>query len=66
LRTQGATEEQIKQFLADERKRNDGLPIGADSVGLIPIGVRLAYLLFYKKATENPLSEPECGVERDS
>jgi hypothetical protein len=66
LRTQGATEEQIKQFLNDERKRNDGLPIGAASVGLIPIGVGFAYLLFYRKETQSPMSEPERSVERDS
>jgi hypothetical protein len=66
LRTQGATEEQIKQFLNDERKRNDGLPIGAASVGLIPIGVGFAYLLFYRKETQSPLSEPDRRVERDS
>jgi hypothetical protein len=66
LRTQGATEEQIKQFLYDESKRNDGLPIGAASVGLIPIGVGLAYLLFYRKETQSPLSEPDRRVERDS
>jgi hypothetical protein len=66
LRTQGATEEQIKQFLNDERKRNDGLPIGAASVGLIPIGVGFAYLLFYRKETQSPLSEHERSVERDS
>jgi energy-converting hydrogenase Eha subunit E len=66
LRTQGATEEQIKQFLNDERKRNDGLPIGAASVGLIPIGVGFAYLLFYRKETQSPLSEHERSVDRDS
>lgn len=36
LREHGATEQQIEQFLAEERKRNEGLPIGAASVGLIP------------------------------
>jgi hypothetical protein len=64
LRTQGATEEQIKQFLYDESKRNDGLPIGAASVGLIPIGVGLAYLLFYKKETQSQSSEPASSADR--
>jgi hypothetical protein len=64
LRTQGATEEQIKQFLNDERKRTDGLPIGAASVGLIPIGVGFAYLLFYRKETQSPLSEPAPSADR--
>jgi Na+-transporting methylmalonyl-CoA/oxaloacetate decarboxylase gamma subunit len=66
LRSQGATEEQLRQFMADEAKRNDGLPIGAASVGLIPIGVGLAYLLFYRKETQSPLGEPDRRVERDS
>jgi hypothetical protein len=66
LRTQGATEEQIKQFLYDESKRNDGLPIGAASVGLIPIGVGLAYLLFYKKETQSQSSERAPSADRPS
>lgn len=66
LRSQGATEAEVKAFMAEEAMRNDGLPIGAASVGLIPIGVGLAYLLFYKKETQNPLSESERGVESDS
>ena len=56
LRTQGATEEQVKQFLAEEGKRNDGLPLSVASVGLIPISVGLAYLLFYRKESQSPLS----------
>lgn len=66
LRSQGATEAEVKQFMAEEGRRNDGMPIGVASVGLIPIGVGFAYLLFYRKETQSQLSEPERGVERDS
>ena len=61
LRSQGATEDQVKQFLAEAGQRNDGLPIGAASLGLIPISVGLAYLVFYKKETRSPLTGP--GME---
>jgi hypothetical protein len=64
LKSQGASDEQIKQFLADEAKLNDGLPLGAASAGLIPIGVGLAYLLFYRKETQSPLSEPARSLDR--
>jgi hypothetical protein len=64
LKTQGASDEQIKQFLADEGKRNDGLPIGAATAGLIPMGVGLAYLLFYRKETESLVSAPARSVDR--
>lgn len=66
LKTQGANDEQIRQFLSDEAKRNDGPPIGLALVGLIPIGVGVAYLLFYRKETQSPLSEPDRRVERDA
>jgi hypothetical protein len=66
LRSQGATEEQVRQYMAEESRRNEGLPIGVASVGLIPIGVGFAYLLFYKKETQSPLSGHERSVERDS
>ena len=66
LRSQGATEEQVRQYMAEEGKRNEGMPIGVASVGLIPIGVGLAYLLFYRKETQSPLSEPDRRVERDA
>lgn len=56
LRSQGATEDQIRQFMVEESKRNDGLPNGTATIGLIPIGVGLAYLLFYRKETRDPVS----------
>jgi hypothetical protein len=64
LRSQGATEVEVKQFMTDEAKRNDGLPLGVASVGLIPIGVGFAYLLFYRKETSSPLGAHERSVDR--
>jgi len=64
LRTQGATEDQIRQFLNEEARRNDGLPVGFATVGLIPIGVGLAYLVFYRKETQSPLMAPERSEDR--
>jgi hypothetical protein len=64
LRSQGATEAEVKAFMAEEAMRNDGLPIGAASVGLIPIGVGLAYLLFYRKETQSQSIEPVPGADR--
>ena len=64
LKGQGATEDQIRQFLVDEAKRNDGLPIGAAMVGLVPMSVGLAYLLFYRKETQSQLGEHGPNAER--
>lgn len=64
LRTQGATEDQVKRFLVEEGQRNDGLPLGAATLGLIPIGVGLAYLLFYRKETQNPWGAPARSADR--
>lgn len=64
LRTQGATEDQIRQFLNEEARRNDGLPVGFATVGLIPIGVGLAYLVFYRKETQSPLMALERSEDR--
>jgi hypothetical protein len=46
LREQGATEEQIKQY--DTESRRDGIPFAFALLGLIPSGVGLAYLIFYR------------------
>jgi len=64
LKAQGASDGQIKQFLAEEAKRNDGPPIGLALVGLIPIGVGLAYLLFYRKETQTPVGEQARNKDR--
>jgi len=64
LRTQGASDEQIRQFLAEEARRNDGPAAGLAMVGLIPIGVGFAYLLFYKKETQSQPGEPARNVDR--
>lgn len=52
MRENGATEEQVKQYLANPGRERNGMPIGVASIGLIPIAVGVAYLLFYKKETE--------------
>jgi hypothetical protein len=64
LKTQGANDEQIRQFLSDEAKRNDGPPIGLALVGLVPIGVGFAYLLFYRKETQSQLGGHAQAAER--
>ncbi len=64
LKTQGATEEQVRQFLDEESRRNDGLPLGAFTLGLIPMSVGLAYLLFYRKETEIASSDSAKTADR--
>jgi hypothetical protein len=50
LRRQGATEEEIKQYLGDRSNRTRReMPEGVSLIGLIPIGVGLAYLIYYRK-----------------
>jgi hypothetical protein len=49
---QGATEEQVRQ-VQDDMTAREGLPIGFALVGLIPIGVGLAYLIFYSREGKN-------------
>jgi uncharacterized membrane protein len=50
LRRQGATEDEIKQYLNDRSKQTERkMPEGLSLIGLIPIGVGLAYLIYYRK-----------------
>jgi hypothetical protein len=50
LRRQGATEDEIKQYLNDHSKQTERkMPEGLSLIGLIPIGVGLAYLIYYRK-----------------
>ena len=46
LRQHGASDEMVKNYL-DHPESRPGLPVGLALVGLIPIGVGLAYLIFY-------------------
>jgi lysylphosphatidylglycerol synthetase-like protein (DUF2156 family) len=43
----GATEEQVREIMNDRQER--GMPAGFSLIGLIPIGVGLAYLIAYRK-----------------
>jgi uncharacterized protein DUF6249 len=50
LRRQGATEDEIKQYLNDRSKQTERkMPEGLSLIGLIPIGVGLSYLVYYRK-----------------
>ncbi|MGD0577852.1 MAG: DUF6249 domain-containing protein [Bryobacteraceae bacterium] len=61
LRDNGATEEQIQQYMRDADKERDGLPLGAATVGLIPMGVGVAYLMFYRKEQQTPETTRDAG-----
>ena len=53
-RQNGATPEEIQLLLHD--RQEEGIPIGLGFLGLIPIGVGLAYLIFYRVETRKLLS----------
>ncbi len=55
LRHQGATEEEIKQYLSERKdsSRRD-MPEGIALIGLIPMGVGLAYLIYYRGEQSRP------------
>jgi len=46
LREAGGTQEQMNQLINSQEMRR-GLPVGLSLMGLVPIGVGLAYLIFY-------------------
>ena len=46
LRQMGAPEDQVKQMI-DSRETSRRIPIGLPLIGLVPIGVGFAYLIFY-------------------
>ena len=50
LRKLGASDEELRRVLYDDRRTN-GIPIGLGTVGFIPMGVGLAYMVFF--AVEN-------------
>jgi hypothetical protein len=54
-RDRGATPEEI-QMLLHEPHNDQGVPIGLGFLGLIPVGVGLAYLIFYRVETRKLLS----------
>src|SRR5713226_6522497 len=48
LRHQGATEEEVKQFLNSKDAERKDFPEGFALIGLIPMGVGLAYIIYYR------------------
>ena len=57
LRHNGATEEEIKQYLSQSQNQNEPrneFPAGVSLIGLIPMGVGLAYLIYYRGESHRP------------
>jgi len=54
-RQRGATQEEV-QILLNAPRQEDGLPMGIGFLGLLPIGVGLAYLIFYRLESKKLLS----------
>jgi hypothetical protein len=55
LRHNGATEEEIKQYLSEGKDSvRREMPEGIALIGLIPMGVGLAYLIYYRGEQGRP------------
>lgn len=54
LKTQGASEAQINEYMKSAADEMDGMPYAAASIGLVPMSVGLAYLVFFRKESERP------------
>lgn len=54
-RQHGATPEEL-QLLLNAPRQEEGVPMGIGFLGLIPIGVGLAYLIFYRVESKKLLS----------
>ena len=61
LRDNGATEQQIQQYMREADNDREGMPLGAATIGLIPIGVGIAYLMFYRKEQQTPATTRDAG-----
>ena len=61
LRDNGATEQQIQQYMREADSEREGMPLGVATIGLIPIGVGLAYLMFYRKEQQQPETPRDAG-----
>ena len=61
LRDNGATEQQIQQYMREADNQREGMPLGAATIGLIPIGVGVAYLMFYRKEQQTPATSRDAG-----
>jgi hypothetical protein len=55
-RFRGATPEELEILLKSPREEEPGIPIGLGFLGFIPIGVGLAYLIFYRVESKKLLS----------
>ncbi len=47
LRSMGARDEEIQQYLKAPPEESNRMPIGVAAIGLIPLGIGVAYLIFY-------------------
>jgi hypothetical protein len=47
LRKLGADDDELRRVIYDQARRGPRIPIGLGTVGFIPMGVGLAYLIFY-------------------
>ena len=52
LRQSGATEEQVRE-MQNDTSAQEGPPLGLAFIGLVPIGVGAAYLIFYRVEGKN-------------
>jgi hypothetical protein len=43
----GASDDELRMVVNDQSRMSRGLPIGFGTIGFIPMGVRLAYMIFY-------------------
>jgi hypothetical protein len=60
----GITIEEAKQIIEkDPNTRQDGMPLGVPLLGLIPIGVGLAYLIFYYTEDKGRTGSQPPGLE---
>jgi len=47
LRKLGASDDELRMVVNEQSRMNQGLPIGFGTIGFIPMGVGLAYMIFY-------------------
>jgi hypothetical protein len=47
LRHLGASDEELRRVINQQERVGDRMPIGISTIGFIPMGVGLAYLIFY-------------------
>jgi hypothetical protein len=55
-RANGATPEELRMLLNEPYRGEERIPIGLSMLGLIPVGVGLAYLIFYRVENKKLLS----------